>query len=59
MVAFEPDFVEIIEAPILGDVFGGEMAVVVEDWLRGSMLVIQSLSNIVREKKILIEKGLH
>ena len=54
-----PSFVEIVEPPIVGNVFGGEMAVVIEYWLRRRGLMIESLGNVIGEQEIFIEKGLH
>jgi hypothetical protein len=48
VVAFQPDFVEIREAAILGNVAGRKMTVVVEDGLRRGELMIETPRRLIR-----------
>src|SRR5512146_922844 len=53
VIAFEPDFVEVVEAPFFGYVLGWEMTVIVDDRLGFGILVIELLRFLGMEKKIL------
>src|ERR1700728_4489697 len=37
VIAFQPYFEEVVESPVFGNLTRGEMAVVVEDWLRSGI----------------------
>src|SRR5580704_5144195 len=59
VVALEPNFEEIIEAAIFGDILGNKMAMVIDDRLRGGELIVKSTSSVVREQKIFAEEVVH
>jgi hypothetical protein len=57
VVPFEPDLEQIGEPPVFGNIFGWKMAMVIEDRLRLSVVVIESSRDVVGEQKIVVEEG--
>ena len=57
VVPFEPDFEQIGEPAVFGNVFGWKVAMIIEDRLRVRVLVIESSRDLVREQKIVVEEG--
>src|SRR5688572_4891833 len=54
MIAFEPDFEQVREPAIVGDVFRGQMAVIVEDWLALGVGVKQPARGSRLEKEVVV-----
>jgi hypothetical protein len=56
VIAFEPDFEQITEAAIFGDVFGREMAVVVKNRLGFCILVKETARGLGGQQKIVVDE---
>ena len=56
VVALQPDFVEIVEPTVGGDVGGAEMGMVVEDGLRLGVFVIQPARGFAVEQEVVAQK---
>ena len=56
VVAFEPDFEEVLELAVFGDVFGGKMAVVIEDGLWLGVLVVEPAGGRGFEEEVFVEE---
>jgi hypothetical protein len=57
VVALEPDFVEVGEAAVFGDILGRQVAVVVNDALGRGDVVIERLRERRGEEEVLVEKS--
>jgi hypothetical protein len=57
VIAFEPDFEEIVEAAVFGDVFGRKMAVIVDDGFGFGVVVVELLSFPGMEKKVFMNEA--
>ena len=57
MVAFQPRFGQVVEAPVLGDLLGRQMAVVIEDRLFGRKAAVQPLGRFVAQQEIVMDEG--
>ena len=56
VIALEPNLKKIAEAPVFGDIFGGNMAVIIDDWLRVGIALVQSARRPVLQKKVLVHE---
>ena len=59
VIPFEPDFEQIFETAILREIFRREMTVVVENRLRGGVLMVEPASDVVGKQEIFAEEGGH
>lgn len=57
VVAFEPDFEEVGELTVVGDVARGEMVVVVENRFLRSVLMVQSARSGTLQQKVVMNEG--
>src|SRR5215471_5182445 len=56
VIAFKPDFKQIAEATVLGDVGSRKVSVVVEDGLILSIVVVQASGSLCLQKKISVDE---
>src|SRR5271166_3815681 len=59
MVSFQPDFAEIAEAPVSGNVGGAEMGVVVQDGLWFRVFAKQPARRFAGEQKVVAQERTH
>src|SRR6185312_1304676 len=59
VISFEPDFKQIAKAPVLSDVFGRDMAVIVNDRLRFCVALVQFPRGAVLQEKIIVNEWAH
>jgi hypothetical protein len=57
MISLEPDFVQVLELPVLRDVLRGEMIVVIEDGLFLREFVVESASCGSGQKKVVVNES--
>jgi len=59
VVAFEPDFEEVLEAPVFGQVARRQVAVEIEDGFRLGVLVVEPARGARGQQKVLVNEALH
>jgi hypothetical protein len=59
VIPSEPDFGEIGKLVVGCDISGRKMIVIIENWLRFRILVIEPLRRITVQQKIVVNKGRH
>ena len=59
MVAFEPDLRQVVEAVVLGDIRGNQVAMVVDDRHLGRMVVVKTLRSLGLQQEVVVVKLFH
>ena len=59
MIAFEPDLRQVVEAVVLGDIRGNQVAMVVDDRHLGRMVVVKTLRSLGLQQEVVVVKLFH
>jgi hypothetical protein len=59
MITMEPDFRDIVENPVLGNILGGKVTMIIDDGHISRIIVKQALCCWCLKEKILVKKIFH